>query len=134
MKCFKICVVCFVLVLILIGVYKFLDPNAYVNDSVKENTILENPSMAKDLSVQLYTKIGCKYCTLAQNLLDKHKIHYSNKDISFNQQLQLDLVKLTAQTTVPFVFINHKFIGGYEELVKFMNSYNPKYSAERKDQ
>ena len=66
----------------------------------------------------LYVKKGCSYCNMAKELLTKNKIPYEAVDLSFDLDLQKKLVDKTGQVTVPYVFINNKFVGGYSDLLK----------------
>jgi glutaredoxin 3 len=79
------------------------------------DTDLKLPKYTK---IVLYTKNGCSYCTMAKDLLDKSDAKYDIIDISNNKDLHLKLANQTNQTTVPYVFIDDKFIGGYTELRK----------------
>lgn len=72
--------------------------------------------------VMLYTKAGCRYCSLATSLLDRLSIVYDSEDISNNPTLQQKLINDTGQYTVPYVFIRGEFIGGYTELAQMNNN------------
>jgi glutaredoxin 3 len=66
----------------------------------------------------LYTKSHCPYCFKAKNLLDKLEISYSEVDLENDQELQQKLIEQTGQRTVPYIYIDQKFIGGYDQLYK----------------
>lgn len=66
--------------------------------------------------VMIYTKEECGYCVMAKNFLSNKNIHFTNIDISHNYDLHAKLLHQTGQKTVPYVFINDKFIGGFIEL------------------
>ena len=66
----------------------------------------------------LYIKQGCSYCEKAENLLTESKIAYELIDLSLDHNLQKKLISKTGQSTVPYIFINNKFIGGYSDLLK----------------
>lgn len=78
-----------------------------------------NSSMREGLRVILYVKEGCRYCMMAEELLRENDIDYEAIDLSFDRELQKKLVNQTGQTTVPYIFINNKFIGGYKNLLDF---------------
>jgi len=82
-----------------------------------ESTKKPNSSMREDLQVILYVKEGCRYCMMAEELLRENNIDYEAIDLSFDRELQKKLVNQTGQTTVPYIFINNKFIGGYKNLL-----------------
>lgn len=70
------------------------------------------------MSVKLYTKNGCGYCTMAKNWL-------KNKDISFEeinieeQPQAREFVISEGHRTMPQIYINEKSIGGYQQLVEY---------------
>ena len=72
--------------------------------------------------VDLYTWTNCPYCTLARKLLRKKEIHYSDITIDGDDEKKLELFERTGQETVPFVFINDNFIGGFSELQNLASS------------
>ena len=72
-------------------------------------------------NVLLYTKKGCMYCSMAEELLDKYSIRYTSIDITDNSDLQLKLFNQTGQNTVPYIFIQKNFIGGYSNLMEMAN-------------
>lgn len=66
--------------------------------------------------VKLYTWTYCPYCKRAKKLLEKKDIPYKEYPIDGNDQKKKELYEKTNQNTVPFIFINDQFIGGYSEL------------------
>lgn len=76
------------------------------NKIVSHNTIL------------LYIREGCFYCRLATELLQEKSLHYETIELSNNEELYAKLVNTTGQTTVPYIFIDGQFIGGYSDLQK----------------
>lgn len=71
-----------------------------------------------DITVVLYTKNGCIYCDLAKKLLADRAITYQAIELTNKEDLIIKLVNQTGQNTVPYVFINDRFIGGYKHLVE----------------
>lgn len=72
--------------------------------------------------VKLYTKTNCTYCKLSKVLLKRYKINYEeivldndDKRNEFYEQLSKKLNKTVA--TVPQIYINDTYIGGYNDLV-----------------
>lgn len=72
----------------------------------------------ENMQVIIYTKEGCLYCMMAKDLLAESKIIYEAIDLGSDLDLRKKLVEKTKQTTVPYIFINNKFIGGYNDLLK----------------
>ncbi len=75
-----------------------------------------------DLKVLLYTKDTCKYCIFAKDLLDKNSIPYEVIELSNNRELHQKIAYQTSQNTVPYVYINGEFIGGYKNLQELEES------------
>lgn len=69
----------------------------------------------------VYTKDGCKYCTLAKKLLDEKHIGYV--EIIIGEDITRDSFKTAYPNikTVPFIKNGHHVIGGYEELVESLS-------------
>ena len=67
--------------------------------------------------VVIYSKTYCPYCDRAKNLFQSknqpfEEICFTDKNIEDFQKLQ----KQTGMRTVPQIFIDDKFIGGFQEL------------------
>lgn len=67
-------------------------------------------------NVLLYSKSSCRYCIMAKNLLEQKNINFYVIELTGNKDLHLKLLEQTGQRTVPYVFIDDKFIGGYTDL------------------
>lgn len=87
----------------------------------------ENPAQT---GYTIYTKLGCGFCTKAKDLL-------KSKNINFNL-IWCDEYLLEARSeflefinnhagkeckTFPMIFHNNKYIGGYAELVVYLDSH-----------
>ena len=67
--------------------------------------------------VLIYSKVTCAYCVSAKRLLDNKKISYEEIMVdSKPPEFYINLKQKTGWMTVPQIFINEKFIGGYAEL------------------
>lgn len=94
------------IIFILAGLYmNYFSPAGNKDDGPRE-----------DLQVLVYSKSGCWYCIMAHELLKSRSINFENIDITNNVDLHLKLAKKTGRLTVPYVYINEEFIGGYAEL------------------
>ncbi len=82
----------------------------------------ESKTPRSDLKVLLYTKDTCKYCILAKELLDKNAIPYEVIELTNNRDLHQKMADQTSQNTVPYVYINGEFIGGYKDLQELEES------------
>lgn len=67
-------------------------------------------------NVIIYSKSKCYYCESAKNLLDGKNVTYKDVDITWDKELHQKLFRETHQSTVPYIFINGKFIGGCQNL------------------
>lgn len=76
--------------------------------------------VATDSTILLYSRENCFYCKLAKQLLDSKNLKYEHIDISNNVDLHSKMIDQTGQRTVPYVFIDGEFIGGYTELKKHL--------------
>lgn len=109
---YKILTSCAVVLLILVGV------NLY-NYYRSENVVVSTPakSIRTDIKVIIYSKDGCQYCILAKKLLHDKGIPYEVVELTSNRDVFIKLANQTGQNTVPYVFINGEFIGGYSDLL-----------------
>jgi len=65
----------------------------------------------------VWSNVGCSYCEQAKNLLKAKDIEFEERNIAHGlwtvQQLQ---EAVPGARTVPQIFIDDKYIGGYQEL------------------
>ena len=71
------------------------------------------------MSVKIYTKTTCGYCTAAKNLLDMKNISYEEISLDNEQILKEFKEQYPDVRTVPQIFINNQRIGGYQELTQY---------------
>ena len=72
--------------------------------------------------IVIYSKTYCPYCDRAKNLFQSK--NQSFEEICFTDNNIEDFQKLQKQTgmrTVPQIFINDNFIGGFQELADLNN-------------
>ncbi len=72
------------------------------------------------MNILIYTTQTCTYCNLAKNLLKEKKLQFKEINVENNLNILKDLIKKTNHKTVPQIFINEKFIGGYTELREYL--------------
>ena len=68
----------------------------------------------------------CQKCEDSKKILDQNKIKYTL--INADKKFFGSLMKLTKSTQVPQIIINEKFIGDYDQLVKYLNKENDESS------
>lgn len=69
----------------------------------------------------IYGTENCGFCTRAKEILDSKNEEYTYQDVTMDQGL-MDMFKMNGWRTVPQVFYNDKHVGGYKELVKYLES------------
>jgi glutaredoxin len=68
------------------------------------------------MTLKIYSKDGCEYCTLAKDFLRERLIEY--EEIDMTDKDASDLKEKTRQKFFPFIFgDDESFIGGYFELL-----------------
>ncbi len=67
----------------------------------------------------VYSFETCPYCVAAKQLLTDRGIEYEEQVIDRSQIK--DLMKKTKMMTVPQIFIDDELIGGYDDLVEYLN-------------
>jgi len=75
-----------------------------------------NPKAKKPEQVAIFTREGCTWCTKAKALLKS--LGYEYAEVPLDHRIRTKVVgAMTGKGTVPQVFINGRYIGGYEELL-----------------
>jgi glutaredoxin len=74
------------------------------------------------MKIVIYSKPDCTFCIKAEELLIANGFDFKKIDISTDPQLAIDLVTKIAPgaTTVPQIVVNQDAIGGYAELMVFI--------------
>jgi glutaredoxin 3 len=65
---------------------------------------------------KIYSKPGCSNCTSAKNLLTSKSIPFVEMDITDEATKERLLTEVPHARTVPQIFYNETYIGGYNEL------------------
>jgi len=65
----------------------------------------------------MYRTRLCAYCLLAKRLVEKKGARVREIDVSFDREARARLREATRQRTVPQIFINGRWIGGYLDLL-----------------
>jgi len=99
------------------------------NNEIKQKTELDFiQDLIKSKDIFIFSKSTCFYCDQAKNLLDKSKLEYSFIDLDISKKCPNDdcskitkaLISFTRFKTVPQIFINGVFIGGFTDLNKLI--------------
>jgi glutaredoxin 3 len=69
------------------------------------------------VSVEIYTRPGCGYCSAAKSLLTRKKAAFAEFDVATDPTLRQEMWnRAGAGTTFPQIFIGQDHVGGCEEL------------------
>tara|TARA_B100001093_G_scaffold506883_1_gene566546 strand:+ start:471 stop:728 length:258 start_codon:yes stop_codon:yes gene_type:complete len=74
--------------------------------------------------VVVYSKDNCPYCVMAKQLLKKSNIAFTEKVIGVDVTREQLLEVAPNARTAPQITINKRVIGGYNELVSYMENTN----------
>jgi len=71
------------------------------------------------MNISMYTSEFCPFCRNAEQLLQNKGFKISEKFfIDQDPELLKQMVKITGKRTVPQIFINENYVGGFDELRK----------------
>lgn len=70
----------------------------------------------------IWTKDGCSYCEKAKNELTARGIIYEERNIQKTWTKTQLLEKVPNARTVPQIFIDNIYVGGYTELMSYYTS------------
>ena len=74
-------------------------------------------------NIIMYTSQFCPYCSNAENLLKSKGYDISEKIYVDKDPEELSkMIEMTGKRTVPQIYINDKYIGGFDELRKLDNT------------
>lgn len=66
--------------------------------------------------IKIYTINNCAYCDAAKSLLKTRNLPFTEENITSDDDKRAWLINETGHRTMPQIFIDGKFIGGYTEL------------------
>ncbi|TCM63190.1 glutaredoxin 3 [Acinetobacter calcoaceticus] len=68
-------------------------------------------------AVKIYSTNSCPYCVRAKQLLERKGIAYTEINLSTEApEVRMELMEKTRHRTVPQIFIDEQFIGGFDQL------------------
>ena len=72
--------------------------------------------------VTIYGKTNCPHCVAAQKMCTKKEIKYVYKslDTDYNSDKVMEMTVAHCWRSFPFVFVDDEFIGGAQELNKYL--------------
>jgi glutaredoxin 3 len=72
--------------------------------------------------VQVYSNGSCAYCVAAKMLLKQNGFDYEDIRVDTDPQRFAEMLERSQRRSVPQVFVDGRFIGGYEELAEALRS------------
>lgn len=67
-------------------------------------------------NIEVYTINNCGYCEAAKSLLASSNLNFTAINITNDDKKRIELIEKTNHRTMPQIFIDGRFIGGYMEL------------------
>jgi glutaredoxin 3 len=72
--------------------------------------------------IKIYTTEHCPYCIAAKKLCESKGLEYQEIDLTHDFEGLAKIKEKTGMQTVPQIFVNEEFIGGYTEFRQLNNS------------
>jgi glutaredoxin 3 len=72
--------------------------------------------------VEMYTTANCAYCVAAKMLLKQKGLDYTEVRVDTDPAKREEMLMRAHRRTVPQIFIDDQFIGGYDELAAAAHS------------
>ena len=66
--------------------------------------------------IQIYGTRICGFCSAAKRLCEQHGVAYEEILLDQDPERRMALVEQTGWRTVPMIFLDGEFIGGFQEL------------------
>lgn len=90
------------------AIKKYMKPKKEINNNMK---------------FEVYSKDNCIYCTKIKDLLNHHGLSYEEKSLSAGftkEEIQERVGEDKKINTVPQVFVDGNYLGGYLDVVEFL--------------
>ena len=69
----------------------------------------------------IWSNMGCHFCEMAKTLLTQKGIEYEERNIAKDWNIEQLLEAVPSARTGPQIFLDDKYIGSYDNLVKHLN-------------
>ena len=70
----------------------------------------------------VWSKNQCPFCDQAKSLLKMKEIEFEERNVSKDWTKEQLLEAVPTARTIPQIFINDKYIGGYDKLVEWIDN------------
>ena len=71
------------------------------------------------MNIKVYGTQLCPFCVAAKDLLEAKGLKYESIDLTNDPDLMTKLTQELNYMTVPMIFVDDEFIGGFTDLQKF---------------
>ena len=68
----------------------------------------------------IWSNVGCHFCEMAKNLLKQKGIEYEERNLAKEWKIQQLLEVVPNARTVPQIFVDDEYVGGYQDLVEYL--------------
>jgi len=68
----------------------------------------------------VWSNVGCTYCEQAKKLLESKGIEYEERNLAEGWSVQQLHEVVPGARTVPQIFVDDKYVGGYTQLVELL--------------
>ena len=82
------------------------------------NSLAEVNEQCKNKEVKLFVKKSCIYCHKLIKVLKNYDFKYQVTDLAPRTVIATWLISSTKSNTVPYVYLDNKYIGGYSDFMK----------------
>lgn len=72
--------------------------------------------------IKIYSTKSCPYCVAAKKYFSENGLEYEEIDLTGKYAEMDELIKKTGFRTVPQIFVDNKFVGGYSDLLAKIQS------------
>ena len=72
-------------------------------------------------NVEIYSKSNCSFCDKAKYYFDQNDITYQEHNVEIPETFKILMERNPNARTMPQIFIDDKLIGGYTDLMEFVN-------------
>ena len=76
----------------------------------------------REAPIVLFTIYGCPYCQSSVKFLKQQYLPFKAINIGNNAKMMTDLAQSTGSPTVPKIFVQGNFIGGYTDMMGMAES------------
>ena len=91
---------------------------------------VERVALQSDMRTLVYTKKNCPFCQLAKEELKLRGIPYDEIDLAEVGKTAAEITGRKDVKTVPQIYLDGEYIGGYDDLMAVLNNTNAQESEE----